>query len=198
MFYTGVTRRASDILEVQKATTAQKMDVLTAMRDLCEPALGILREGRSLSRFGELLHEGWLLKRSVVGTISNDVIDEYYDRARHAGAIGGKLLGAGGGGFLLFYVEKQKPWEDKTGPERPPGTPLPLRTPGEQGHLHFRRLLKNSPQRKGEGRRERRREGILCLVGQTFQTAVPLLSVVYSAVNPLRLLRRPSRKRPGD
>ncbi len=107
MFYTGMTRRAGDILEVQKATTGQKMDVLTAMRDLCEGALTILREGRSLSRFGELLHEGWLLKRSVVSTISNDSINEYYDRARKAGAIGGKLLGAGGGGFLLFYVEKQ-------------------------------------------------------------------------------------------
>ncbi len=107
MFYTGMTRRAGDILEVQKATTGQKMDVLTKMRDLCDCALEILREGRSLNRFGELLHEGWLLKRSVVDAISNDAINRHYERACKAGAIGGKLLGAGGGGFLLFYVEKQ-------------------------------------------------------------------------------------------
>ncbi|MEW6350443.1 MAG: GHMP kinase [Thermodesulfobacteriota bacterium] len=107
MFYTGMTRRAGDILEVQKATTHTKMEVLTNMRDLCDAALEILREGRSLNRFGELLHEGWQLKRSVVATISNDAINRYYETARSAGAIGGKLLGAGGGGFLLFYVEKQ-------------------------------------------------------------------------------------------
>jgi D-glycero-alpha-D-manno-heptose-7-phosphate kinase len=107
MFYTGVTRKASDILTVQQAKTLQKMDVLSNMRDLCGQLLEVLREGRSLSRFGEILHTGWLCKQSIVDTISNDSINGYYDCARAAGAIGGKLLGAGGGGFLLFYVEKQ-------------------------------------------------------------------------------------------
>jgi len=107
MFYTGMTRRAGDILEVQKATTNQKMDVLTTMRDLCAQALEVLKDGRSLNRFGEILHEAWRQKRTVVDTISNDSINGYYETAREAGAIGGKLLGAGGGGFLLFYVEPQ-------------------------------------------------------------------------------------------
>lgn len=107
MFYTGITRRAGEILEVQKANTHKKMDPLTKMRDLCSRALEVLKDGRSLNRFGEILHEGWLLKQSLVGTISNDQINGYYEAARAAGAIGGKLLGAGGGGFLLFYVEKQ-------------------------------------------------------------------------------------------
>jgi len=107
MFYTGKTRKAGEILTQQKAVTEDKMDVLTHMRDLSSSALEVLREGRLLSRFGEILHEGWLLKRSLVNSITSDEIDTYYETARKAGAIGGKLLGAGGGGFLLFYVEKQ-------------------------------------------------------------------------------------------
>jgi len=107
VFYTGMTRRAGDILEVQKKTTEQKMDVLTCMRDLCGRFMDVLREGRSLSRFGDILHEAWDYKRSLVDSISNQRINAYYDDARQAGALGGKLLGAGGGGFLLFYVEPQ-------------------------------------------------------------------------------------------
>jgi len=107
MFYTGKTRKAGEILHQQNAVTGEKMDVLTRMRDLSGAALEVLREGRVLSRFGEILHEGWLLKRSLVHSITSDEIDAYYEAARNAGAIGGKLLGAGGGGFLLFYVEKQ-------------------------------------------------------------------------------------------
>jgi len=107
MFYTGITRRAGEILEVQRATTEQKMDVLTKMKGLCADMLKVLREGRALGRFGEILHENWMYKRTLVQTISNDSINEYYEAALKAGALGGKLLGAGGGGFLLFYVEKQ-------------------------------------------------------------------------------------------
>lgn len=107
MFYTGKTRKAGEILHEQSAVTGDKMEVLTRMRDLSRAALEVLREGRFLSRFGELLHEGWLLKRSLVSGITSNEIDTYYEAARDAGAIGGKLLGAGGGGFLLFYVEKQ-------------------------------------------------------------------------------------------
>jgi len=107
IFYTGVTRRAGQILEVQKASTSKKMDVLTRMRDMCGGLLHVLREGRSLNQFGDILHDAWLEKRSLVDTISNDTINNYYTKAREAGALGGKLLGAGGGGFLLFYVEPQ-------------------------------------------------------------------------------------------
>jgi D-glycero-alpha-D-manno-heptose-7-phosphate kinase len=107
MFYTGITRRAGEILEVQRASTEQKLDVLTKMKDLCTDLLKVLREGKRLGRFGEILHEGWKHKRSLVQAISNDDINDYYETALKAGALGGKLLGAGGGGFLLFYVEKQ-------------------------------------------------------------------------------------------
>lgn len=107
IFYTGITRRAGDILEVQKAETVKKLEVLRAMKDLCADLIETLRTSRSLNDFGEILHQGWLLKKSLVQEISNDTINDYYEKARSAGAIGGKLLGAGGGGFLLFYVEPQ-------------------------------------------------------------------------------------------
>ena len=61
-----------------------------------------------MNLIGEILHEGWLLKKSITPEISNLQIDRYYENARNAGAIGGKLLGAGGGGFLLLYVEQKK------------------------------------------------------------------------------------------
>ena len=108
IFFTGGVRRAGDILEVQKATTLEKIDVLRQMKDLCVDMIDTLRDARSLSKFGEILHQGWSLKRTLVASISNDSINYYYDEARKAGAIGGKVLGAGGGGFLLFYVEPHK------------------------------------------------------------------------------------------
>jgi D-glycero-alpha-D-manno-heptose-7-phosphate kinase len=107
MFYTGGVRRAGDILEKQQASTKDKMEVLTKMRDLCQDLLKVLKTGKSLNDFGAILHEGWLLKQSLVDSISNAGINETYEAALKAGAIGGKLLGAGGGGFLLFYVEPQ-------------------------------------------------------------------------------------------
>jgi D-glycero-alpha-D-manno-heptose-7-phosphate kinase len=107
MFYTGLTRRAGEILQTQQRDTGKKMHVLDEMKDLCNDVLDVLRDGRSLNRFGEILDRGWQLKQSLVDVISNDSINESYEKAKKAGAIGGKLLGAGGGGFLLFYVENQ-------------------------------------------------------------------------------------------
>ena len=108
LFYTGVSRPAEDILTQQKQITAGKLDHLRQMRDLCEQAEKILTEGKDLHHFGTVLHQGWLLKRSLVHAISSDAIDRWYAQAMAAGAVGGKLLGAGGGGFLLFYVEPPK------------------------------------------------------------------------------------------
>jgi D-glycero-alpha-D-manno-heptose-7-phosphate kinase len=65
-------------------------------------------QNNDLDSFGEILHESWMLKRQVAGTISNNQIDEWYDAARRSGAIGGKVLGAGGGGFLLLYAPEEK------------------------------------------------------------------------------------------
>lgn len=107
MFFSGWTRPASKILTAQKRKTSRKIAALTAMRDLAGEAAAILTTGRNLRRFGELLHKNWEHKRTLTGGISNPRIDACYARAIEAGAVGGKLLGAGGGGFLLFYVEPQ-------------------------------------------------------------------------------------------
>ena len=66
-----------------------------------------LRKNR-VAAFGEIIHEGWLLKKSLTGGICNDAIDGWYEKARRAGAVGGKLLGAGAGGFMMFYAPPEK------------------------------------------------------------------------------------------
>ena len=105
LFYTALKRDASEVLETQDKATQRKRSVLKKMRDLVIPLRDSLSGKDNLKRFGEILHEGWLLKKSITSDISNTLIDGYYDRAIEAGAVGGKLLGAGGGGFLLLYVE---------------------------------------------------------------------------------------------
>jgi D-glycero-alpha-D-manno-heptose-7-phosphate kinase len=104
LLYTGQTRDANEILQRQSQGTATRMDVLRRMRDLAaEMRLALAGEG-DLDRFASLLHQGWELKRSLGFGISNDRVNEWYEAARKAGAEGGKLLGAGGGGFLLLIA----------------------------------------------------------------------------------------------
>jgi len=107
LFYTGLTRRANTILTEQRKKTDKKLDTLGEMVRLSEELRDALR-GDDLVKFGEILHRGWCLKKELAGGISNPAIDEYYEKARRAGAVGGKILGAGGGGFLLFYCEEGK------------------------------------------------------------------------------------------
>jgi D-glycero-alpha-D-manno-heptose-7-phosphate kinase len=71
-------------------------------------AMGVLASDQELGAFGELLHQAWLLKRQFSDAVSNSLVDQAYDSARAAGAVGGKLLGAGGGGFLLIYCEPDR------------------------------------------------------------------------------------------
>jgi len=107
LFYTGLKRDASEVLESQVKATNNKRAVLSKMRDLVNPLRDVLSGNQDMRRFGEILHEGWLLKKSISNDISNTQIDNYYEKSLRAGAIGGKLLGAGGGGFLLLYVEPE-------------------------------------------------------------------------------------------
>lgn len=106
LFFTGVSRTASDIaVEQTRNTAAGEKDVqLHRMREMVSEAVAILTCGMDISLFGELLHESWLLKRSLASNISPQFVDDIYARGRSAGAIGGKLLGAGGGGFMLFFA----------------------------------------------------------------------------------------------
>ena len=109
VLYTGDVREASSILEEQKANTRQgdKMDSLGKLRDMALELKGRLNGNASSDILGEVLHQGWMLKKQLASGVSNDKIDEYYQKALDAGALGGKLLGAGGGGFLLLYCPRQ-------------------------------------------------------------------------------------------
>jgi D-glycero-alpha-D-manno-heptose-7-phosphate kinase len=108
LFYTGLTRSASDIAEAQVRTTPSKKAELTAMYQMVNEALSLLNSSRfELPGFARLMHEAWLLKRSLTDRISNPLIDEIYGAARRAGAMGGKLLGAGGGGCILLLVRRR-------------------------------------------------------------------------------------------
>ncbi|MEY2408704.1 MAG: D-glycero-alpha-D-manno-heptose-7-phosphate kinase [Verrucomicrobiota bacterium] len=106
VFYTGITRNASAILQNQQnalASETKKQNVTKKMVALAHDLRSELQANRVTS-FGEIIHEGWLLKKSLSKGISTDLIDDWYGKARRAGAAGGKLLGAGTGGFLLFYA----------------------------------------------------------------------------------------------
>ena len=108
LFYTGMTRAASQVLSEQKSNTDRKRETLREMRNLAYKLKGILEANRGMKEVGDLLHEGWLLKKTVASGVSVPQIDEWYDRARSAGAWGGKILGAGGGGFLLVLCPAEK------------------------------------------------------------------------------------------
>lgn len=109
MFWTGHQRPASSVLTEQKANTRSRLDVLRRMRD---DAYALQRQmtGPSISavKFGRALHRNWELKRTLASGVSSTKIDDWYDRAMAAGAEGGKLCGAGGGGFLMFVVRPER------------------------------------------------------------------------------------------
>lgn len=105
LFYTAIKRDASQVLKAQNMKTEENRHILSEMKSLIDPLRKILSSGCDLHDFGSILHRGWLLKKSITDEISSSDIDRYYEKAMSAGALGGKLLGAGGGGFLLFYVE---------------------------------------------------------------------------------------------
>ena len=108
LFYMGDQRDASGVLRAQEAVTSDKEDVLTALRDMVDPMVEILSGRGDMADVGPMLHESWMLKRSITEQVSTAEIDSVYRRGIEAGATGGKLLGAGGGGFLMFYVEPDR------------------------------------------------------------------------------------------
>lgn len=109
LFFTGFTRFSADIQKSTRATLQGKKIQLNRMLELVDEAQDVLeRKERNLDDFGRLLDETWRLKRQTGGSITTGSIDELYQRGLNAGALGGKLLGAGGGGFLLFYVRPQQ------------------------------------------------------------------------------------------
>ena len=104
LFYTGIKRTASEIAESYVNGVDGRKRQLRIMKDLVEEGISILNSGQDIASFGELLHEAWEAKRSLSSSVSNSHVDQIYQRAMAAGAIGGKLMGAGGGGFMLLFV----------------------------------------------------------------------------------------------
>lgn len=110
LLYTGMTRSADDVLSQQRANTLNDAATRAGLRSM----VCMARKMRDalcaddLDCFGEMLHEAWMTKRELAQNITNPTIDDWYSRARKAGAVGGKLLGAGGGGFLLLYADPER------------------------------------------------------------------------------------------
>jgi D-glycero-alpha-D-manno-heptose-7-phosphate kinase len=108
LFYTGVPRTASDVARSYVVNIEGRRRQLKALRGLVEEGIDLLVGGADLRSFGELLHEAWQIKRGLSDKVTNPSLDALYDKARAAGAVGGKLTGAGGGGFLLLFVPPEK------------------------------------------------------------------------------------------
>jgi len=105
LFFTGLQRNAPEIAKSKIANLESRSKELHALRSMVIQALEILQDkNNDIEQFGELLDQSWQLKRCLSDLVSNENIDQLYDTARQAGAIGGKLLGAGGGGFLLLFA----------------------------------------------------------------------------------------------
>lgn len=108
LFYTAYQRSADQILKRQSEGTRERMPILREMRQLAGAMRDAMTTRDGLDEYARLLHEGWLLKRSLGFGITTEYVDDWYEKARAAGALGGKLLGAGGGGFLMVYAPEER------------------------------------------------------------------------------------------
>jgi D-glycero-alpha-D-manno-heptose-7-phosphate kinase len=108
LIFTGISRTASDIAAEKIKAFADKTSELRAMHQMVDQAIALLGGTAPLAEFGRLLDESWQLKRGLTRQVSTSHIDSIYQRARKAGALGGKLLGAGGGGFMLLFAEPDR------------------------------------------------------------------------------------------
>ena len=108
LFYTGVIRTAEEVARSYVENIESKGKQLVRMREMVREAISILNSDQGIDGFGRLLHEAWLVKRSLSSVVSNSLVDDMYDMALKAGAFGGKLSGAGGGGFLMLFVPPER------------------------------------------------------------------------------------------
>ena len=104
LFFTGIKRTASNVAQKYAGSFADKERSMKTISSMVDEATTILRNEHDLGGFGKLMHEGWRLKRGLDSAVSNSEIDELYSEAVQAGALGGKLIGAGGGGFIVLFV----------------------------------------------------------------------------------------------
>lgn len=108
LFYTGIMRTASDIAKSYVDDIHNKEDMLKVMHQMVDEGISILHNNSDITDFGRLMHEAWQVKKKLSNKVTNPSVDELYELARRNGALGGKITGAGGGGFLLLFVPPDK------------------------------------------------------------------------------------------
>jgi D-glycero-alpha-D-manno-heptose-7-phosphate kinase len=138
LFFTGINRRADTVLTEQKKNIKDRMVILREIKQMAYQAKKDLEHG-NFDAFGSLLHQSWELKKGLAGPISNGAIDEMYNAARRAGAIGGKITGAGGGGFLLLYAPYEKHKAIRTALNKLQELPFRLEPDGTKVIFNYRR-----------------------------------------------------------
>ena len=137
LFFTGFARNASDIAKDQIKITLKKKRELKDIFDICSEGFSVLNDKKEpIDRIGTLLNKQWMIKKNLTDKISNHNIDEIYQKGIKAGAIGGKLLGAGAGGFILFYVPKHKQDAVKNALKRKLFVPFRFETTGSKIIYH--------------------------------------------------------------
>ncbi len=132
LFYTGIVRTSSDIAKTFINKIDEQKKQLSIMQNLVEEALEILNSNQSINNFGKLLHDAWLIKRSLSSAVSNSLINDIYLKALSSGAIGGKIIGAGGGGFLLLFVPPSHQYQVREKLKKLIYVPFKFETQGSQ------------------------------------------------------------------
>lgn len=138
LFFTGITRRSDTILDEQNKNIKDRIGLLREMKRMAYIARDEVRAG-NLDAIGELLHESWQLKKQLASKISNHKINDIYSAAIHAGAIGGKITGAGGGGFLILYCPIEKQESLRTALSNLQELPFQLEPDGSKVIFNYRR-----------------------------------------------------------
>lgn len=136
LFYTGIARTASDVARSFVDDIDSRRRQLQTMTKLVEESMDVLVGGDDIEDFGHLLHEAWQTKRSLSSKVSNPELDDLYDRARSAGALGGKLTGAGGGGFLLLFAPPDRQQQIRAALAHLLQVPFQFETAGSQIIFH--------------------------------------------------------------
>jgi len=143
LFFTGLARNAPEVAAEQVQLTPKKKKELASMRRMVDIAVSLLKEGKP-DDFGRLLHENWQIKRTLSSQISNSVIDNIYETGMRAGALGGKLLGAGNGGFIMFFVDPERQAHVRKSLERLLYVPVRFENEGSQIIFNGKQALFNA------------------------------------------------------
>lgn len=138
LFYTNVARKAESVLAEQRENIRDRRTILREMKSMAVTGRSLLERGQ-IDQFGSLMHEAWLLKKQLASKVSNASIDALYDTAVAAGALGGKITGAGGGGFLMLYCPRERQDDVRSALHHLPELPFHLERDGTKVIFNYRR-----------------------------------------------------------